>query len=331
MKLSKVFSLSCALCMSVLNLGVVADSSLAVMKLQLAHEQPENHPYHVGAMEFARLVKEYSKGEMEVTIFPNGTMGKASALAESCAMGTMDFAAVFSIILEAYAPEFGVLTMPYTFKNWDHADKILDGAIGEELKKSVEHRDIKVLNFWRNGLAEIHSRIPIRTPEDMRGKKFRIQEGPSYAALSKALGAVTTPMSFGEVYSAMQLGTVDAETQTINNIFASKMFEVGKYFTKINMNFNTQPFIMSKQLWDSMTSEQQDIIARAANEATKVERAYHVEDTEKSYEGVKRGSGQIIELTDEEMKQWKDVCSAVYRDPQFERVMEIFNRIQEQE
>ncbi|MDO5115629.1 MAG: TRAP transporter substrate-binding protein [Synergistaceae bacterium] len=322
------FTLCCVLCFTIA--GYVTDPAYAVMKLQLAHEQPEIHPYHVGATEFAKLLKEYSKGEMEVTIFPNGTMGKASALAESCSMGTMDFAAVFSIILEAYSPKFGVLTMPYCFSNWDHADKVLDGPIGDELRASVESKGIKVLAFWRNGLAEIHSRMPIRTPADIKGKKLRIQEGPSYAALSKAFGAVTTPMSFGEVYSALQLGTVDAQTQTINNVYTSKMFEVGKYFTKINMNFNTQPFIMSMQLWKSLTPEQQDIVTRAARDATKAERAYHVKDTQTSYDGFVKGGGEVIELSEEELQQWRDVCKPVYEDPQFAGVMEIFNRIQKQ-
>ncbi len=318
-------------CVSFIAFGWLASGQAeAVMKLQLAHEQPEIHPYHVGALEFAKLVKEYSKGEMEVTIFPNGTMGKASALAESCSMGTMDFAAVFSIILEAYSPKFGVLTMPYCFRDWNHADKVLDGPIGNELKASVESKGIKVLAFWRNGLAEVHSRMPIRTPADMKGKKLRIQEGPSYAALSKALGAVTTPMSFGEVYSALQLGTVDAQTQTINNIYASKMFEVGKYFTKINMNFNTQPFIMSMQLWKSLTPKQQDVVTRAAQGATKAERAYHVKDTKTSYDGFVKGGGKVIELNEAELQQWKNACAPVYKDPQFAGVMEIFNKIQKQ-
>ena len=323
-----VFMFCCALCIAFW--GITANQAEAVMKLQLAHEQPEIHPYHIGAVEFAKLVKEYSKGEMEVTIFSNGTMGKASALAESCSMGTMDFASVFSIILEAYSPKFGVLTMPYCFRDWDHSDKVLDGPIGDELKASVESKGIKVLAFWRNGLAEVHSRMPIRTPEDIKGKKLRIQEGPSYAALSKALGTVTTPMSFGEVYSALQLGTVDAQTQTINNIYASKMFEVGKYFTKINMNFNTQPFIMSMQLWKSLTPEQQDIIERAALGATKAERSYHVKDTQTSYDGFVKGGGKVIELNKAELEKWKDVCAPVYKDPQFSAVMEIFNRIQKQ-
>lgn len=112
-------------------------------------------------------------------------------------------------------------------------------------------------------------------------------------------------MSFGEVYSALQLGTVDAQTQTINNIYASKMFEVGKYFTKINMNFNTQPFIMSMQLWKSLTPEQQDIIERAALGATKAERAYHVKDTQTSYDRFVKGGGKVIELNKAELENGK--------------------------
>lgn len=329
-KITKVIMMFC-LIFAVVACSFQAGPAFAAktLKLQIAHEQPENHPYHYGAVQFANLLKEYSKGEIEGVVFPNGTMGKASALAESCAMGTMDFGAVFSIILEGYSPKFGVLTMPYTFRNWDHCFKVLDGPIGEELKASVEPKGIKVLAFWTNGLAEINSRMAIRTPADIKGKKLRIQEGPSYVALSKAMGSVTTPMSFGEVYSALQLGTVDAQVQTANNIFASKMFEVAPYFTQINMNFNTQPFIMSMKLWKSLTPEQQKIVLRAAKEAAVRERAYHVKDTQKALKGITAGGGKIIKLTDKEMKAWHDVCAPVYKDPQFAEVMKIYNRIQQ--
>ncbi|MCF0247119.1 MAG: TRAP transporter substrate-binding protein [Synergistes sp.] len=300
------------------------------MKLQLAHEQPENHPYHVGALEFAKLVKEYSDGEMEVTIFPNATMGKASALAEGCSMGTIDFAVVFSLTLEAYSPKFGVLTMPYCFRDWNHAYSVLDGSIGDELKASVEPKGIKVLAFWRTGQRQIHSRKPIRTPADIKKKKLRVPEGLSCALVSKALGAVTTPMSFGEAYSAMQLKTIDAQTQTINNVYSSKMYEVGKYFTNVNMYFNTQPFIMSMQLWKSLTPKQQDIVMRAAQRAAKVERAYHESDTKTSYEGFVKAGGTVIELNKDELQQWKDACVPVYKDKRLAAAMEIYNKIRKQ-
>lgn len=316
-----IFTMTCIL---------LADPAYAAktIKFQIAHEQPENHPYHYGAVQFANLLKEYSKGEMEATIYSNGTMGKASALAESCAMGTMDFAAVFSIILEGYSPKFGVLTMPYVFRDWKHCFKVLDGPIGDELKASVEAKNIKVLTFWTNGLAQVNSRQPYRTPADIKGKKLRIQEGPSYVALSKALGTITTPMSFGEVYSALQLGTVDAQLQTANNIYASKMFEVAPYFTEINMCFNTQPFIMSLKRWNSLTEEQQKIVMAAAKEAAVRERAYHVKDTQTALKGIVAGGGKIFKLSSNEMKQWKEVTKAVLEDSQFAPLMETYNKIQ---
>jgi tripartite ATP-independent transporter DctP family solute receptor len=304
------------------------DAIATPIKLQLAHEQPQDHPYHYGAVQFAELVKEYSNGEMEIEIFINGTMGKASALAESVSMGTMDFASIFSIILEAYAPEFGALTLPYCFSSWEHCFKVLDGPIGDELKATVEPKGIKVLTFWTNGLAQVNSNILIRTPDELRGKKLRIQEGPSYAALSNVLGAVTTPMSFGEVYSALQLKTIDAQMQTINNIFYSKFYEVAPHFTKIDMNFNTQPFIMSMQTWNSLSAEHREIIQKAANEAAIRERAYHAEDTQKCLDQTAANGGNIIELSAEEMQQWRGVCQKVYEDPQFAGIMGIFNRIQ---
>ena len=323
-----------ALFIFVLSFSMILACSVAhaanPIKLQLAHEQPENHPYHYGAVQFAELLKEYSGGELEVTIFPNGTMGKASALAESVSMGTMDFASIFSIILEAYAPEFGVLTLPYCFSNWDHCFKVLDGPIGDELKATVEKKGIKVLTFWTNGVAQFNANVEIRTPADIKGKKLRIQEGPSYAAVSKALAAVTTPMSFGEVYSALQLKTIDAQMQTINNVYSAKFFEVAPYFTKIDMNFNTNPFIMSMDTWKSLSPKHQEVVMRAAQDAAVKERAYHAEDTQKCLDAVAAEGGTVIDLTPEQLQQWRDVCEKVYEDPQFKSLMDLFGRIQAQ-
>lgn len=296
---------------------------------QLAHEQPETHPYHMGAVKFAELVEEYSDGAMTVEVFSNGTLGKASALAESISMGTVDFASVFSIVLESYSDTMGVMTLPYTFSSWDHAFAALDGEIGDELKASMEGTNIKILDFWTNGLAQINSTMPIRTPDDIKGKKFRIQEGPSYAALSEALGSITTPMSFGEVYSALQLGAMDCQLQTINNIYSSKFYEVAPYFTILDMCFNTNPFIMSQATWDGLSEAQRDVIVRASRDAAVYEREYHAQDTEACLEAVAADGGEIIELTEEEQALWHEACEKVYENPNFSHLMDLFNRIQE--
>lgn len=313
---------------ALLSFFVCGQASAAPIRLQLAHEQPENHPYHYGAVQFAELVREYSNGEIEIQIFPAGTMGRASALVESISLGTIDFASVFSILLETYAREFGVITLPFAFDSWEHAFRVLDGPIGDELKATVENAGIKVLTFWTNGIAQINSIMPIRTPDDMRGRRFRIQEGPSYAALSHALGAVTTPMSFGEVYSALQLGTIDVQLQTINNIYSAMFHEVAPYFTKVDMCFNTQPFLMSMQTWNSLTEEHQDIIMRASDEAAIRQRAFHAQDTQRALYQVAAQGGTIIELTEAELQQWRDATAIVLEDPQFAELIDTFNRIQ---
>ena len=303
----------------------------APRRLQLAHQQSELHNYHYGAVQFANLLKEYTNGELEVDLFPGGVMGRDTAMAESVAMGTLDFASLFSIILEPHAWEFGVLTLPFCFSSWDHAFKVLDGPIGDELRAAIEPKNIKVLDFWTNGLAEINSNAEIRIPADIKGKKFRIQEGPSYTAISHALSSVSTPMSIGEVYSALQLGTIDVQLQTVNNMYFNKHQEVAPFFTPIGMCHNTQPLIMSMQTWNSLSKEHQDAVIRASREAAIRQRLYHQEDTIKCLNNILTEEGdkfKLIELSPEEKQQWRDAVAEVYENPQFLRLMDTFKRIQ---
>lgn len=297
-----------------------------VINLQLGHEQPTDHPYHYGAVKFAELVAEKTNGGVNIEIFPGGSMGKAAALTESISMGTIDFAEVFSILLEKYSPDFGVLTLPYCFSSWEHAWKVLDGEIGDELNATTEDKGIKVLTYFTNGIANVNTIKPIKTPAEIKGIKLRVQEGPTYVALGNALETVTTPMSYGEVYSALQMGTIDGQLQTINNIKVMKFNEVAPYYTQLNMCFNTQPLIMSKETYDKLPAEYQKAIEEAADEAAILQRKYHAEQTATDMELMKKEGMEIYDLTEEELAEWHKAVEPVY--DQFPDLKDRYEKIQ---
>ena len=297
--------------------------------LQLGHEQPDGHPYDMGAKKFAELVEEYSGGTVHVEVFGSSSLGGAAAMAEAIDMGTLDFASVFSIQLESFCSDIGVMTLPYCFSSWEHCFNACDGEFGEKLKAScLNTSNIRILDFWANGLAQVPSTTEIRTPDQMVGKKFRIQTGASYAALSDALGAVTTPMSLNEVYAALQLGAMDCQLQTIVNIDKQAFYEVAKYYTEINMCFNTNPFIMSNDTWNKLSANQQAAVVKASREACDYEREQLLASMETSMEKCVESGLQVIALSDEELQQWNDACTKVYENPNFEALMPLFEEAQ---
>lgn len=295
--------------------------------LRLGHEMPEDHPYHYGVTQFAKLVAEKTNNAVKVEVYPNGTIGKQADLTQGVSMGTIDCALVFSIILEQYSPDFGVLTLPYCFSSWDHAWKVLDGPIGDELNKTVENKGIKVLSYMMNGLANVNTVKPVMTPQDIKGIKLRVQEGPSYVALGKALGTVTTPMAFSEVYTALQLHTIDGQLQTVQNIKSNKFYEVAKYYTQINMCYNTQPLIMSKSVFDKLTPEYQKAVMEAAKEAAKMERDYHLKGEEADMQECVKNGLKVYTLTDAQLAQWHDAVQPVFKE--FPQLMDRYNKIQQ--
>jgi len=237
------------------------------IKLRIAHEMPENHPYHLGTLKFGEILKEKTDGRIEVVVYPSGQLGKQKQLAEMVAANQLDGCLVWQGILEGYDPNVGVICLPFIFDNWEHTWEVIDGEIGQKVLKPVEEKGIKVVTVFNNGLYNIVSRVPVKNPEDMKGVKLRVQPSAVFVETGEMLGAVVTPMAFGEVYSALQLGAVDAEIQGPINVRKSKHFEVAKYTCANNMAFLLEPLLMSAKKFYSLSEEDQKALLEAAHEA----------------------------------------------------------------
>lgn len=253
--------------------GFSSSAQAETIKLRIAHEMPENHPYHLGALKFADLAKEKTDGRIEVLVYPNGQLGKQKQLAEMVAANQLDGCLVWQGILEAYDPNVGVICLPFIFDSWKHAWKVIDGPIGQKVFKPLEAKGIKVITNFNNGLYNVVSKNPIKTPEDMKGIKLRVQPSAVYVEAGEMLGSVVAPMAFGEVYSALQLGTVDAEIQGPINVRKSKHYEVAKYTCANNMSFLLEPVLMSAKKFNSLSENDQKAILDAAREAATWQRA----------------------------------------------------------
>jgi len=253
---------------SIFSLTCFSNSSEAgTIKLRIAHEMPENHPYHLGTLKFGEILKEKTDGRIEVVVYPSGQLGKQKELAEMVAANQLDGCLVWQGILEGYDPNVGVICLPFIFDSWEHTWDVIDGEIGQGILKPLEEKGIKVITVFNNGLYNIVSRIPIKTPEDMKGVKLRVQPSAVYVETGEMLGAVVTPMAFGEVYSALQLGAVDAEIQGPINVRKSKHYEVAKYTCVNNISFLLEPILMSAKKFNALSEEDQKTLLEAAHEA----------------------------------------------------------------
>lgn len=236
--------------------------------LRLGHEMPTDHPYHLGAEKMANIVKERTQGNVEIIIYPNATLGTQKEMAQAVSMGKLDFALTWNGILESYASVTGIFALPYIYRDWNHTWKFLHSDVAKEILSTTEAKGIKVIENMFNGTYSFVSRRPIRSFDELKGMKLRVQPSQVFVNMGKVLGSVVTPLAFSEIYTALQLGTIDAQIQGPVNVRKSKHYEVAKYCFETKMNHLLEPILMSVETFKKLSPEYQKVILEAAYEAT---------------------------------------------------------------
>jgi len=241
--------------------------SLAKTKLKLGHAGALNHHYHAGSLMFKDLVAEKSNGDIEIVVFPANQLGKQRQLVEGAQLGTVDMVLTSDVLLSSFEKTLGVLNLPYLFRDISHVNSVLDGEIGQYLSDKLSSKGLVVLGYWENGFRHVtNSKRPIYTPADLKGLKIRTPGGFVFVDTFNSYGASATPMSFGELYSALQLGTVDGQENPVAHVLTQKFFEVQKYLSLTSHIHVSEPLVMSKIIFESLTSKQQQLLQEAAIE-----------------------------------------------------------------
>lgn len=241
--------------------------------MKLGHGTATDSLYHIGATKFAELVEKKTGGKIKVEIFPNGQLGHDRDLTEGMALGTIQAGAIGSEPLVSWAPKLKIVNLPYLFMSREHAYKVLDGPLGQEMTASLPAKGVRNLAYFENGFRQMtNSKKPINTPEDLKGLKIRVPQSPVSIAIFKALGANPTPMSFGELYTALQQKTVDGQENPLSLINSSKFYEVNKYISITNHIYSPFLLIVSEKWYTSLSPDLQKAVQEAANEARDYER-----------------------------------------------------------
>jgi tripartite ATP-independent transporter DctP family solute receptor len=300
--LGAVFLLVCALPIS----GQAAEEQIT---LRLGHEFPDNHPYHKGGLKFGELLAQKTNNAIKVQIFPNGTIGKQAQLIESLVMGTLDLSLTNNVVLEKLVPLISVLSMPYVYRDWEHLYHVVDGEIGAEFNKMLEQKGVTVLSFFKIGDVIIHSTKLIKTPDDVRGLKMRVMPGPSMIEVGKILGAVTTPTAVSEVYTALQLGTIDAQLQSISNVLSLKHNEVGKYLISNQIAMFLEPLSMSMRSYNRLTPAQQKACREAAYEAAVWQRELMTKTEIEALDTLEKSG---VTITRPDLNEWRTRLQPMY-------------------
>jgi tripartite ATP-independent transporter DctP family solute receptor len=298
------------------------------IQLKLGHGSATDNPRHLSAVKFADSIKEKTKGKIEVQIFPSEVLGSEPQMIDGIKLGTIDLALADTQQFFSYSPKMAIVNLPYLFKDYETAYKILDGPIGKEMAEPLDSNNIHLLSYWENGFREItNSKHAINTPDDLAGLKLRVPEIPVAIATFKALGTNPTPMAFGQLYTALQSKVVDGQENPLTNIYASKFYEVQRYLTMSNHQYGALPLLINKKKWDSFAPDIQKIIVEAANEA----RDYHRQQVQKQgTDLVKTLQEKGMTVTTPDIAPFREKAKTVYQEFEGKVGKDFLNKVLEQ-
>lgn len=280
--------------------------------LRLGHGIQLTHPAHLAAEQFAQKVEERTGGNVKVKVFPNRQLGEERDMVEGLQLGTVDMTIVSTGPLGGFAPEIGVVDLPFLFTSSEHAYKVLDGKIGKGIMEKFEPNGIVGLSFMENGWRSISTGSrKIVVPGDLKGLKIRTMENKVHMASFKAMGASPVPMVWGEVYTSLQQGIIDGQENPPVILATNALWEVQKYYALTNHFYTPQAFLMSKKTAESLPAEYMDIIMKAAQEATDYQRQLMAEQTTEFLATLTKNG---MEVYDVDRAQFQKASMAVYQE-----------------
>lgn len=278
--------------------------------IKVGHVLAPTHPYQIGLEKFGEMLEERTDGQIEVDVFHSAQLGGEREMIEALQMGTLDMALVSTAPLSGFTDSFLVYNLPYIFQDRDGAYKVLDGEIGTQMLESLKDNQLIGLCYWENGFRNVTNSVrPINNPEDMKGLKIRTMENKIHMASFDTIGADATPMSFGELFTALQQGTMDAQENPLPIIYTSNFFEVQDHLALTEHFYAPAPLIVSQFTWNKLSKDQQQTLREAALEARDFERKKVQEMDDKFLEVLKDKGMQV---TDVDKEEWKEAMSPVY-------------------
>src|SRR6056297_1243566 len=266
------------------------------VELKLGHVLDINHPVHKAMQKWSDLVEKRSEGKVQIKIYPGGQLGMEKELVEQLQMSTLDITKISSAALEQFIPEMKIFGMPYLFKNNDHKWEVLNGPTGKDILDACQKRSLVGLGYYEAGSRSFYTKnTPIRTPEDLKNLKIRVMKSPIAIELLKTLGASPTPISWGELYTALQQGTVDGAENNPPSFVSARHYEVCKYYSLDKHSSPLDVVLFSKSTWSKPSDKNKKLIKETFQESVKYQRKLWAEVVEDNFATLDSVGVEIIE------------------------------------
>jgi len=253
-----------SIALSILLLSGCGDDN-KITTLKLAHGLDTQHAVHKAMVFMDQRLQELSAGTMAIEIYPSGQLGSERDTMELLQIGSLAITKVSTSPMEAFVPEMKVFSIPYVFRDEQHLWNVLEGEIGKNLLLAGESVRLRGLAYYDAGSRSFYTRdTPVRTPEDLKGLKIRVMKSQTSMRMVETLGGSPTPISFGELYTALQQGVVDGAENNPPSFYLSKHYNIAKYYT-LDMHTSVPDILlMSSHVWKTLNPQQQAWVQEAA-------------------------------------------------------------------
>ena len=288
-------------------------ASAAEFTFKFAHVAPIIHADHRAAMHFKDYVESKSHGRIEVSVHPAGQLGGERAMIEGVQLGTIEMGFFTAAVMTNFIPEIAVTNLPFIFPDQKTAYRVLDSEIGDKILSYFPQKGMIGLAWGENGFRDFStSKRAIRTPEDLAGLKMRSIESPLFLDSYKALGVDAVSIAWPETFTALQQKVVDGGDLPYNSMALAKWLEVQQHVTLSGWIYEPMPVVANIDWYQSLPEDIQRIIAEGAYELQLVNRALNALDRIKTDADAQAKGVEVIDLTPEERKVFRDKVSPVY-------------------
>ncbi|GHB38871.1 TRAP transporter substrate-binding protein [Mongoliitalea lutea] len=267
--------------------------------IKLGHGLGVTHPVHEAMVYMADLVREKSNGQLEIKVYPNAQLGTERELVELLQIGSLGMTKVSAATLESFAPRIQVFSMPYIFEDDDHRDLVLKGEVGKELLLEGEQFWLRGLCYYDAGKRSFYTKQkPVETLDDIKGLKIRTLESNMAINMIKSFGSSPTPVSYGELYTALQQGIVDGAENNPPSLYTSRHYEVCKYYSINEHTAVPDVVVISTKVWNLLTDQEKEWLQEAADESAVYQYQLWEKSVEESLREMEK-AGVIISYPDQ--------------------------------
>ncbi len=262
--------------------------------LKLGHALDIAHPVHKAMVFMTEKVAEKSRGRMKVEIYPSEQLGTEKESIEALQLGYMAMTKTSSAPLEGFISKMKIFGIPYLFRDSEHFWKVLKGPIGKEILLAGEKQGLRGLCFYDAGARSFYSKKEINIPSNLKGFKVRVQNSIMSIKMVEAMGGSATPIPFGELYTSLDQGVVDAAENNPPSFFTSRHYEVCKYYSLDEHCMLPDILVISTRVWNRLTPEFQRILQEAVDESVEYQRQIWAEAELSDLKSVEEAGVKII-------------------------------------